>query len=119
MSDAWMIGVYPEMKDSLFRTRQQYFQARLEEASKHYAKVFPEMLTATSGYFHGEARTRIGMSQVASLRIPVLSMSVQKRCTQIADYFDRVRAMQERPTRAIGELLSLSDAESLQRGTNG
>lgn len=38
-----MIGVYPEMKDSLFGTRQQYLQTRLEEASKHYAKVFPEI----------------------------------------------------------------------------
>jgi hypothetical protein len=38
-----MNGVYANMKDSLFWTRKQYLETRLEEASAHYGKVFPEL----------------------------------------------------------------------------
>jgi len=38
-----MNGVYPNMKDSLFGTRRDYLETRLKEASRHCARIFPEL----------------------------------------------------------------------------
>jgi len=64
----------------------------------------PQMLTLASSYFHGETRTRISMSQVASLRIPIPPISVQKRYAQIVVSSDRVSASQQQSTQEINEL---------------
>jgi len=64
----------------------------------------PQMLRLASSYIHGETRTRISMSQVASLQIPIPSLSVQEEYAQILRHFDHVYANQKRSSEVINEL---------------
>lgn len=64
----------------------------------------PQMLRLASSYMHGETRTRISMSQVASLQIPIPPSSVQKTYAQIVQHIDHVYANQKRSSELIKEL---------------
>jgi type I restriction enzyme S subunit len=64
----------------------------------------PQTLHQASSYIHGETRTRISMSQVASLPIPIPPLAVQNIYAQIVNRFDHMSANQERSSEIINEL---------------
>ena len=66
----------------------------------------PQMLSLASSYLHGETRTRISMSQVASLLIPIPPISIQRNYAQIVTHFERVRTNQNQSTEEIDQLFN-------------
>jgi len=64
----------------------------------------PQMLRLASSYIHGETRTRISMSQVASLQIPVPPSSIQEEYAQTMQHFGHVHANQKRSSEVINGL---------------
>ena len=64
----------------------------------------PQMLRLASSYIHGETRTRISMSQVASLQIPIPPLSVQEEYAKTVRHFDHAYANQKRSSEVIDEL---------------
>ena len=64
----------------------------------------PQMLRFASSYIHGETRTRISMSQVASLPIPIPPLSVQEKFAQILNGFDHLNRNQKQSSDVIDEL---------------
>jgi hypothetical protein len=43
LSDIWMHGVYPDMRNGVSGSREDFLRMRLKEAFGHYSTVFPEL----------------------------------------------------------------------------
>lgn len=84
----------------LVRPREDYLNARY---LCHLLNT-PQMLHYASSYIHGETRTRISMSQVASLQIPIPPLATQERFAQAVGHFDQLHSAQKRADEEINEL---------------